>query len=210
MILDKIFNELKEILPEENKYLEVDTKSGNVKIKNESMRNNIIEDYLPIPIFIRAKDYKIDVEKISDDIHNIDIFCSRPKDGAVEIAFETSDEIFYSAGAGENQIIEIPRDLKHDPAMSLSNGFLFLGNNFSIIKDCSVEHLAVTWRRSENRIVFREELNKNNHNMKMRFYIVKGSKEFAHNLANQINTWPKYYVKQENQKVELEKILPIK
>ena len=93
--------------------------------------------------------------------------------------------------------------------MTLSNGFLNLGNEYSIIKDCSVEHLAVTWRQNEKRAVFREELNKNNPSMKMTFYVVKGDKEYAHKLANKINTWPVYKIANINNQITFEKIFPL-
>ena len=209
MVLDKIFKELIDILPKENEYFEVDTKTGNVKIKKELKELKFEEDYLPFPIYVRAKDYNIEVEKFNGNIYKVDIYCKRPNDGAVEIAFETSDKIYYSAGTGEETIVEIPKDLKQNPAMALSNGFLYLGNDYSIIKDCSVEHLAVTWRQNEKRAVFREELNKNNPNTRMRFYIVNGKKEFAHDLANKLNTWPIYKVTNQNNQINLEKIFPI-
>ncbi len=209
MVLDKIFKELIDILPKENEYFEVDTKTGNVKIKKELKELKFEEDYLPFPIYVRAKDYNIEVKKFNGNIYKVDIYCKRPNDGAVEIAFETSDKIYYSAGTGEETIVEIPKDLKQNPAMALSNGFLYLGNDYSIIKDCSVEHLAVTWRQNEKRAVFREELNKNDPNTRMRFYIVNEKKEFAHDLANKLNTWPVYKVTNQNNQINLEKIFPI-
>ncbi|MCB9206364.1 MAG: hypothetical protein H6611_03440 [Ignavibacteriales bacterium] len=209
MILDKIFKELNKILLSNDKYFEVNTKTGKVNIIDEYEKNNYSDDYLPIPIFIRAKDFNVEVKKISENTHKVNIFCTRPDDGAVEIAFETSDKIYYSAGTGEETIAEVPTDLKHDPAMTLSNGFLSLGNEYSIIKDCSVEHLAVTWRQNEKRAVFREELNKNNPSMKMTFYVVKGDKEYAHKLANKINTWPVFKIANVNNQITFEKIFPL-
>ena len=210
LLLKKIFDKLKDIVPQDQKVLVVDTKSGVVKKVEISDKTNYSDSYLPIPVYIRADSYNSIVKKINDHLYQFDISCKRPKDGAVEIAFETAeDNLFYSAGCGEESIVKIPNDLKHDPALALSNGYLYLGNGFTIIKDCSVEHLAVTWRQKEKRAVFREELNENNPMMKMRFYIFKGSKEEGHKLANRLNTWPVIKVFNESNKVKLDKIFPI-
>ena len=76
------------------------------------------------------------------------------------------------------------------------------------MKDCSVEHLAATWRQKEMKLVFREELNADNSEMKMRFYIVKGDKEAGLAFANKLNTWPSYLLKVEGKKVNYEKVVP--
>ena len=210
MQLKKIFDALKKIILQDNEELVVDTKSGSVKKDKKSNDRVETDSYLPIAVYVRAASYDSYVRKIDDNLYQFDISCKRPDDGAVEIAFDTAeDNLYYSAGVGEETIVKIPTDLKHDPAMTLSNGFLYLGNGYTIIKDCSVEHLAVTWRQKEKRAVFREELNENNPGMKMRFYVFKGSKEEGHKLANRLNTWPVFSVSKVTGKVEMNKIFPI-
>ncbi|NOX67171.1 MAG: hypothetical protein GXO85_15575, partial [Chlorobi bacterium] len=202
---------LKKVIPQDNEELVVDTKSGSVDSDKKNIAKATSDSYLPIPVYVRAASYDSHVKKIDDNLYQFDISCERPEDGAVEIAFDTAeDNLYYSAGVGEETIVKIPTDLKHDPAMTLSNGFLYLGNGYTIIKDCSVEHLAVTWRQKEKRAVFREELNENNPGMKMRFYVFKGPKEEGHKLANRLNTWPVFSVSKAGEKVELNKIFPIK
>jgi len=209
--LDKIMEALKGIIPEEDENLVVNTRTGKVVKEKTVSSKPAKETYLPIPIYVRAKSYKILAVQLDENLYQVDITCERPNDGAVEIAFETAtDNLAYSAGAGEDVIIKIPTDYKHDPAFSLSNGFLYLGNGYSLIKDCSVEHLAVTWRQNEKRAVFRQELNENNPGMRMRIYIYKGSEKEAHRLANTLNTWPVYSVIKDENKVEFNKIFPVK
>ncbi len=209
--LKKIFDALKKIIPLDNEVLVVETKSGNVNKSRNNSETKGSDSYLPIAVHVRADSYNSQIKKIEYNLYQFDISCKRPDDGAVEIAFDTADNnLYYSAGCGEETIVKLPIDLKHDPAMSLSNGFLYLGNGYTIIKDCSVEHLAVTWRQKEKRAVFREELNENNPGMKMRFYIYKGTKEDGHKLANRLNTWPIYSVSIISDKVELNKMFPLK
>ncbi len=208
-LLKKIFDALANMLDE--KALLVNTKSGNVQASGGTSTNQASDDYLPIPFYVRAAGYEASVKKIQDDLYQLDITCMAPEDRGTEIAFGTAEDgLSYSAGAGEETIVKIPTDLKHDPAMALSNGFLYLGNGYSIIKDCSVEHIAATWRQKEKKVVFREELNKENPSMTMRFYVFKGSEEEAHQLANELNTWPVFNVTLEKGHTFLDKQFPVK
>ncbi len=208
--LERIWKALAEWLPAGKERWRVDTRSGEVRMVTAVNHPPVGEDdYLPVSLFVRAAAYHTVVRKVDDHLWQLDISCVRPADGAVEIAFPTADTgLYYSAGCGEEIMVEVPADLKHDPALALSNGFLYLGNGYTLIKDCSVEHLAVTWRRKEHRAVFREELNENNPGMRMRFYIYEGDKAGGHRLANRLNTWPVYDVWQEDGKMRLEKVFP--
>ncbi len=206
MYLKKIFETLRPVIPAGDSCLRVDTRSGRVEEIKRVAPPAGEDAYLPLPLFIRAASWDAKVRKVDAHLWRLDISCSRPADGAVEIAFPTAAQgLWYSAACGEETMVEIPTDLKHDPAMSLSNGFLYLGNGYSLIKDCSVEHLAVTWRQKTQRAVFREELNENNPGMKMRFYIFEGDKAEGLRLANRLNTWPVYDVWQEDGKVRIRK-----
>ena len=165
--------------------------------------------FLPIPFSIRAERATTVVKKISETLYRLDIRCERPADGAVEIVFDTpADGLQYSAGAGEEIAVQIPTDLRHDPAMALSNGFIWLNNGYSLVKDCSVEHLAATWKVKERKLVFREELNPDNKELNMRFYIIKGTAMDGLDLGNRLNTWPSYTIKNADNKVSIEKIMP--
>ena len=211
MKLKKIFDSLKDLIPQGDNGLIVYSKTGKVISSKKEIDKDLNEDYLPIPYYVRAASYTTSINKINDNLFQCDIDCKRPRDGAVEIAFDTADDnLKYSAGTGEESIVKVPTDLNNNPALALSNGFLYLGNGYTIIKDCSVEHLAVTWRQNEKRAVFRQELNENNPGMKMRFYIYKGTSEDGHKLANQLNTWPVYGVSNSDNKVVLTKIFPVK
>ncbi len=116
--------------------------------------------------------------------------------------------LYYSAGAGEDIAVEIPTDLKHDPAFSLPNGFIYLNNGYSLVKDCSVEHLAATWKMREQKLVFREELAENNPQMKMRFYLVKGDENAGLQLGNELNIWPTFRIWKNDKKLKYEKVMP--
>ncbi len=211
MYLQRIYEALQELLPEAPRRWRVDTRSGSVTtLQHPAVAPSFSEDYLPLPLYVRAAAYHTVVKKVGEHLWQLDISCIRPADGAVEIAFPTSGEgLYYSAGCGEEIMVEVPVDLKRDPALALSNGFLYLGNGYTLIKDCSVEHLAVTWKRKERRAVFREELNENNPGMKMRFYIYKGDKAEGHRLANRLNTWPVIEMWVEEGRVRTEKVFPL-
>lgn len=207
--LKKIFDSLRDMIPPTGDYLIVDTRTGKVTSTDQEGQQKGTEASLPIPFYVRAASYTTQIRQLSQGLYCMDITCKRPEDGAVEIAFETaSGGLKWSAGAGEEAFVTLPEDLKHDPALALSNGFLYLGNGYTVIKDCSVEHLSVIWHRSDRRAVFREELNPANPQMNMRFYIRKGSPEEGHRLANRLNTWPVFRVWQENETVKMTKVFP--
>ncbi len=206
--LKKIFKVLADDLNLDDEEWLVNTNTGLIK-KVDDIVVDKKDVLLPLNPAVRAASYTIDAKKIGDDLYRIDISCTRPQDGAVEIVFETADKgLFYSAGCGEEAMAAIPLDLKHDPAFSLSNGFIYLGNGYNLIKDCSVEHIAATWKQKNKKLVFRQELNENNPGMKMRFYILKGRPRAGLELANRLNTWPSYMVKKEEGKLKFEKVLP--
>ncbi len=204
--LKKAMDKLAKILPE--KSLLVDTKNGVSAGTKESSAKST-ESFLPIPYAVRAGKTTSTTTQIGENLYQMDINCKRPADGAVEIVFDTpASGMYYSAGAGEDIAVEIPTGLKHDPAFSLSNGFIYLNNGYSLIKDCSVEHLAATWKENEKKLVFREELAETNPEMNMRFYVIKGSKEKGLDFANQLNTWPSYQLTKSDNKFDIEKIVP--
>jgi hypothetical protein len=206
--LKKIFKALGKNLKLEDEEWLVDTKTGSLRTLDDI---NIAEKdaLLPINPAVRAASYTMEAKEIAENLYRLDVSCKRPQDGAVEIVFNTAEKgLYYSPGCGEEAMVEIPLDLKHDPAFSLSNGFIYLGNGYNLIKDCSVEHIAATWRQKEQKLVFRQELNENNPGMKMRFYILKGKPEAGLELANKLNTWPSYIVEQDNGKLEIKQLLP--
>ncbi len=209
MLTDQIMNKLHKILPQEDKSLVVNTRTGKITPITPSETNISTVSYSPIPFYVRAKSYQAHIREIDSLTYELNIKCTRPDDGAVEIEFDTPGQgLYYSAGAGENIAVEIPVDLKHDPAFSLSNGFIYLNNGYSLIKDCSVEHLAATWKMKAKKLVFREELKKGNNEMNMHFYLKKGDLETGLAFANHLNTWPSYLVHISREGIVYEKIIP--
>ena len=209
MIIKQIMDKLKVVLPLDDKTYRVNTQSGKITPEVSENSNSGKTDYLPIPFAIRAEEATTSVKKINENLYRLDIKCKRPADGAVEITFDTpSSGLYYSAGAGEDIAVEIPTDLKHDPAFALSNGFIYLNNGYSLVKDCSVEHLAATWKMKDQKLVFREELNENNPEMNMRFYLVKGDKNKGLELGNELNTWPTFRISKKNNQLIYEKVMP--
>lgn len=208
-ILGKIFKSLKKTVLANDKLLFVNTQTGNIKQVESMDKLAETDSDLPTQFSVRADSYKAKIKKLEDNLYVLDIEAYRPEDGAIEIRFNTAkDGLYYSAGAGEHIAVEIPTDLKHDPAFALSNGFIDLGNGINLIKDCTVEHIAATWRQKEQKMVFREELNPKNPKMNMRFYVLKGKKETALKFANELNTWPSYYILYKNDKLIIEQYIP--
>lgn len=148
---------------------------------------------LPLNFSVKAERYSVSVRRLGDSVYRVDVACERPADGAVEITFPTAaGGLRYSPSCGEERSVVIPANYPHDPAFALANGFIYLNNGYSLIKDCSVEHLAATWRVRERRMVFREELRQGNNTMHMRFFLVAGSAGRGLAFANGLNTYPVY------------------
>jgi len=208
-ILAEIMDKLKGVLPLDDKNYRVDTHIGKVELMDSPNLVAPTSSFLPVPFAVLAGKTESSVMKINENLYRLDIQCERPADGVVEIVFDTpANGLYYSAGAGEEIAVEIPTDLKHDPAFSLSNGFIYLGNGYSLVKDCSVEHLAATWKMKEQKLVFRQELNPENLEMNMRFYLVKGDAIKGLELGNQLNTWPSFRINVSKNKLNYEKIMP--
>lgn len=208
-IIKELMDKLKGILPLDDKTYVVNTKSGKIEPEVPQKMNTPNAGILPIPFAVRADKVISVVKQLNENLYSLEIKCGRPADGAVEIIFDTAAKgLFYSAGAGEETAVEIPTDLKHNPAFTLSNGFIYLGNGYSLVKDCSVEHLAATWKMKEQKLVFRQELNEENMEMNMRFYLVKGDVNKGLELGNQLNTWPSFRISKKNNQLNCEKIMP--
>jgi len=209
LVLKEVMNKLNAMLPSGDHQYLVNTQNGKVQLAETAQIPQTKTSVLPIPFTVLAEKAVSCVKKINENIYQLDIKCERPSDGAVEIVFDTpANGLSYSAGAGEEIAVEIPTDLKHDPAFSLSNGFIYLNNGYSLVKDCSVEHIAATWKMKEQKLVFREELNKNNPEMNMRFYVVKGDVKSGLELANKLNTWPSYLVTFSKTGINYSKMMP--
>ncbi len=209
LIIKEVMKSLKELLPVDDKNYLVNTKTGLVEQLIIPKSYPIEVGILPVPFVVRAEKSVSSVKKINENLYRLDIKGERPADGAVEILFDTpASGLFYSAGSGEEIAVEIPTDLKNDPAFTLSNGFVYLNNGYSLIKDCSVEHIAATWKMKEQKLLFREELNPNNPEMNMRFYLVKGTANDGLKFANKLNTWPSYKVTFSKSGISYSKVLP--
>lgn len=208
-LINQVFDKLKKIIPADDKALLIDTKSGKAQITTKPKTPTSATSFFPIPFAVKAKKTESSIVQLSKKLYRLDIKCQRPADGAIEIVFDTpSSGLYYSAGAGEDIAVEIPSDLNHNPALSLSNGFIYLNNGYSLVKDCSVEHIAATWKMKEQKLVFREELCETNPEMNMRFYLVKGEINDGLEIANKLNTWPSFSVYRKNGKLAFEKIIP--
>ena len=209
LAVSEVMKLLKEALPMDEKNYQVNTKTGKVELAGTIKGSSGIADVLPVPYAVRAEKSVSTIKKINENLYSINIKGERPADGAVEIIFDTAASgLWYSAGSGEDIAVEIPTDLKSDPAFTLSNGFVYLNKGYSLIKDCSVEHIAATWKMKEQKLVFREELNKNNPEMNMHFYLLKGSVNDGLELANKLNTWPSYNVTFSKSGISYTKVMP--
>jgi len=209
LAISEVMKSLKEMLPMDDKNYLVNTKTGKVEHTDAPKISGGSVNVLPVPLAVRAEKSVTAIKKIHDNLYRIDIKGERPADGAVEIIFDTpASGLFYSAGSGEEIAVEIPVDLKNDPAFTLSNGFIYLNNGFSLVKDCSVEHIAATWKMKEQKLVFREELNPNNPEMNMRFYLLKGTVNEGLEFANKLNTWPSYNVTFSKSGISYAKVMP--
>lgn len=207
--ISAVLKKLGEMAPEDGNTYLLDTKSGVVMLADALKSGKPVSSVLPVPFAIRAAKSVVVTKKLSENVYSLDVQCDRPADGAVEIVFYTATSgLWYSAGTGEEIAVEVPTDLKHDPALALSNGLINLGNGYNLIKDCSVEHIAATWKQKEQKLVFREELNVNNPGLKMKFYVVKGDVNAGLAFANKLNTWPSYYLKIVDKQVKYDKVVP--
>jgi len=101
------------------------------------------------------KSWNRDIQKIERNIIKLSLSVRPNKDRLAEIRFPLrGKKHFYSPPMGEDALIKIPKDLKNDPILSLTNGLLTLGNGWNLIKDNFIEHLDGTWKYESNTLVF--------------------------------------------------------
>jgi hypothetical protein len=195
-LIAQIMEQLRKLLSIPGGGWTVDTKGGVVVASAAADATTTgVPAALPVDCAVRALSYSTSVRQLSDSVYQMDIECVRPADGAVEISFGTApDGLQYSPSCGEDRSVVIPTGYPHDPAFALANGFIYLNNGYSLVKDCGVEHLAATWRVKERRLVFREELREGNNTMHMRFFLVGGAAERGLEFANAVNTYPVYQI----------------
>ncbi|MDR3714643.1 MAG: hypothetical protein P4L51_17650 [Puia sp.] len=209
MLLKKILEQLRKMLAVSGKSLLVNTGTGSVEERGAHDSPLPVAASLPVNFAVNAQSYNVRISKLSEVLYRMDVQCTRPDNGAVEIVFDTApDGLQYSASCGEQTKVTIPTTYKHDPAFALTNGFIYLNNGYSLVKDCTVEHLAATWKMKSGKLVFREELKEGNMTMNMRFYVLKGSADQGLQFANSLNAWPSYCVKFREDKIEMERITP--
>jgi hypothetical protein len=214
MLLKKILEQLQKMLALSNKSLLVNTGDGSVNegsVNETGTGDNTTHAaaQLPVNFAVNAQSYTVKVGKVSDSLYRMDIQCTRPANGGVEIVFDTApDGLQYSASCGEEMKVTIPTSYKHDPAFALTNGFIYLNNGYSLIKDCTVEHLAATWKTKTQKLVFREELKEGNMSMNMRFYVLKGSAAEGLKFANSLNAWPSYKVDFKEDQASFSRVTP--
>jgi hypothetical protein len=199
-MLKQILEQLWKMLAGTGSGWTVDTETGRVlkdeaETARELMDRDLAPAALPVNFSVRALSYSVRSGRVNDSLFRMDIECMRPADGVVEIAFATAPEgLEYSASCGEGARVVLPSSWKENPAFALTNGFIYLNNGYSLIKDCTVEHLAATWKVRERQLVFREELKEGNSSMHMRFYVRTGPAEAGLRFANHLNTFPVYHV----------------
>ncbi len=210
MLLKKILDQLRKMLAIPGKTLLVNTGAHTVGYaEGELPKPAGHPASLPVNFSVNAQSYTVTISQTGDSLYRMDIQCEQPANGAVEIVFETApDGLQYSASCGEESKVEIPTTYRNDPAFALTSGFIYLNNGFSLIKDCTVEHLAATWKTRDRKLVFREELKEGNKSMTMRFYVLKGSADQGRQFANSLNTWPSYLVRFNKDKVEFSRVTP--
>ncbi len=209
LIVDTMLQNLAEPLRlNETGYL-VETRSGSVQPVTQIAQRSMLPDMPPVPVFVRAESARITCKRIGDHVWMLNIAAKRPPDGTVEIAFPTARSgLIYSPPGGEDAQLEIATDTKRDPILALASGWIYLGNGMNLIKDTYVEHLAATWKREQQRLVFREEMNENEQTLNMRFYILKGRPEQGRQLANTLNVWPLYYLHTLGGKIKTRRLRP--
>ena len=132
----------------------IDTRNQNHHFRLKKMMVTPL-DTLPVSIQFSGKSWDMDLQKIERNLIKISLSVRPNEDRSAEIRFPlTGKKHFYSPPMGEDALIKIPKDLKNDPILSLTNGLLTLGNGWNLIKDNFIEHLDGTWKYESNTLVF--------------------------------------------------------
>lgn len=141
---------------------------------------------LPINLTCSFNNYTLDVTKYSDKLYYVTLELNTSDIVANRVYFNVTDDAIAYSPMSNGRIFNLRDFMESKGQLFLSNGWIYLGNNVSLISAQTVRYTSVIL--DNNSIYFAED------NARPEaiygFYIYCGTPEDAMNMANRLNVQP--------------------
>jgi hypothetical protein len=175
-----VFNMTREL--DINSEVVIDTESQNIYENFDIALHESIE--IPINFSVNCDIYSYECYNYSDSLYLLEIRLNATRAMQREIIFNYTDVCYYSPmGVG---YLNAAHFSNKTPFLTLANGWTYLGNNVSIIKDCTIRHVGV----EINQTVVKFTEDNLEGEILYRFYIYFGDMEDSLAFANRLNVNP--------------------
>jgi hypothetical protein len=185
-----IINACKEIV-----HLIIDKLDVESDILIDTDRNKISEDLQqptyeeldsPLSFDLSHNNYSYNCYKYSENLYKLEITVNPAQNQNNAIIFDISRDNACYSPLGVKDYMNIGDFASDEVYFMLSNGWIYLGNDTSLIKVCTTRHVAMLFNRSV--IEFRDE--PTTETVTYHFFIFYGNEEDALNFANRLNVNP--------------------
>ncbi|WP_287587070.1 hypothetical protein [Candidatus Borrarchaeum sp.] len=141
---------------------------------------------LPINVTCSFKNYTLDVTKYNDKLYYVTLELNTSDIVANRVYFNVTDDAIAYSPMSNGRIFNLRDFMAKECQLFLSNGWIYLGNNVSLISVQTTRYTSVIL--DSNNIYFKED------NARPEaiygFYIYYGTPEDAVNMANRLNVQP--------------------
>jgi len=160
----------------------IDTKSGN--IDEDFGIPHYEEAETPINFSISCDNYTYTCYNYTDRLYLLEIQINATREEQIGITFNLTDSCYYSPMGTE--YLNASRYWDESPLLTLANGWIYLGNDVNIIKDCTTRHVGA--ELNQTCVNFVEEYLEGE--FIYRFYIYFGDMDEALEFANRLHVKP--------------------
>ncbi|MFX1465624.1 MAG: hypothetical protein ACFFA5_04045 [Promethearchaeota archaeon] len=159
----------------------------------DTKTDNIVEDFgiphyeeteTPINISISCDNYTYTCYNYTDRLYLLEIRINATREKQIGITFNLTDSCYYSPMG--TKYLNASKYWDESPLLTLANGWIYLGNDVNIIKDCTTRHIGA--ELNQTYVKFMEEYLEGE--FVYRFYIYYGDMEEAFEFANRLNVKP--------------------
>lgn len=160
-----------------------------IDTKNENINDNFTIAYYeetetPINFSVSCDNYSYTCYNYTDRLYLLEIRINATREQQIGITFNLTDSCYYSPMGTE--YLNASKYWDESPFLTLANGWIYTGNNVSIIKDCTTRHIGA--ELNQTCVNFMEEYLEGE--FIYRFYIYYGDMDEALEFANRVNVKP--------------------
>ena len=142
------------------------------------------ETETPINFSVSNENYTYTCYNYTKSLYLLEIRVNTTRETQIGITFKVNGSCYYSPMA--NEYLNATKYWDEFPFLTLANGWIHLGNDINIIKDCTTRHVGA--KLNQTWVEFKEEYLEGE--FVYRFYIYYGDMDEALEFANRLNVKP--------------------